>query len=664
MRTVDCGESLHGIPNACVPLHISMSVLLSSTPQNSQRRLLEAAAQLAQGVMLDITPRAGPACPASLSSFDKVATECAVCLPVFYVTSFFNMQLQARLHLGLPNSNSAHLPPLLASVHDQHCILMLAASFCPDRHGPRMFERFRALVGGKRAEKPKQRPNYKVQKAVGKKPALAVRRALRRVEHRRTDVFTDVSEMQVDSGFRGAADFLSQQKDWAKSLIPGQHISVRHQWCPFAAGFKLMLWCKSCLACQKQQGWKGYIEYSTESKKLTRRFTPASAHGDFDAVVSTWNPLTRKTEAALVAQLHAKPEASAVDLLKTAQEHQDTSELPQAFLQRWKKNKRSRLGGEKQATRQFAWTRSDWEQLERTMGKVDDHPKADVPNKLLVADRAFGGNDATVVLLNPAVFQAVLKMTTNKNYIKLSGDGTHKLTHDDWSFITLGVLSKHYSSDGRTYAFRTTYTPLAFAISNTEQKSAYDLLFAVAIRMGHALCGIDLQLAVRQYHADLHPGEEAARREAFPNAARVADFAHVIGATHPKKNQATKPTLAGFRSGLFALAKKHISVPGQRLLPLLQHTVHLLRVVPTALVFHCIANLLFDTLLAQQPPERSLVRKLQTHHFTRVLAAEARARFELISWPGDPDAIWLAPWWTGLQRVQPGSASGTQAQES
>ena len=37
------------------------------------------------------------------------------------------------------------------------------------------------------------------------------------------------------------------------------------------------------------------------------------------------------------------------------------------------------------------------------------------------------------------------KMTTNKNYIKLSGDGAHKLTHDDWSFITLGVLSKHYS---------------------------------------------------------------------------------------------------------------------------------------------------------------------------------------------------------------------------
>ena len=198
-----------------------MSVLLSSTPQNSQRHLLEAAAQLAQGVMLDITPQAGPACPASLSSFDKVAKECAVCLPVFYVTSFFNMQLQARLHLGLPNGNSAHLPPLLASVHDQHCILMLAASFCPDRHGPRMFERFRALVGGKRAEKPKQRPNYKVQKAVGKKPALAVRRALRRVEHRRTDVFTDVSEMQVDSAFAAPRIFCRNKRTGPRASSQG-----------------------------------------------------------------------------------------------------------------------------------------------------------------------------------------------------------------------------------------------------------------------------------------------------------------------------------------------------------------------------------------------------------------------------------------------------------
>ena len=34
-------------------------------------------------------------------------------------------------------------------------------------------------------------------------------------------------------------------------------------------------------------------------------------------------------------------------------------------------------------------------------------------------------------LIEPAVFQTVLKMITNKNYIKLSGDGARKLTHDD-----------------------------------------------------------------------------------------------------------------------------------------------------------------------------------------------------------------------------------------
>ena len=39
-------------------------------------------------------------------------------------------------------------------------------------------------------------------------------------------------------------------------------------------------------------------------------------------------------------------------------------------------------------------------------------------------------------------------------------------------------------------------------------------------------------------------------------------------------------------------------------------------------------------------------------------------RWLLTSWLGDQEFVLSAAWWCGLERVQPGSASGTQAQEA
>ena len=154
------------------------------------------------------------------------------------------------------------------------------------------------------------------------------------------------------------------------------------------------------------------------------------------------------------------------------------------------------------------------------------------------------------------------------------------------------MLTKHYSSDGKTYGFRTTYSPLIFAIADTESQPTYTLLMQAAARAASALCNIDLPRATRQYHADMHPGQEAARRDVFPASARVSDFAHLI--------RAARSSSSSHRSGLFSLAKNNLSREGQRLMPLIEHTIHLLRVAPTALIFHTLASLLFDTLLSQQ----------------------------------------------------------------
>ena len=59
--------------------------------------------------------------------------------------------------------------------------------------------------------------------------------------------------------------------------------------------------------------------------------------------------------------------------------------------------------------------------------------------------------------------------------------------------------------------------------------------------------------------------------------------------------------------------------------------------------------------------EHVWVKALQRYYFYKVPAQEARDQYNLISWPGPEEHILLSDFWCGLQRLQPCSASGTQA---
>ena len=99
---------------------------------------------------------------------------------------------------------------------------------------------------------------------------------------------------------------------------------------------------------------------------------------------------------------------------------------------------------------------------------------------------------------------------------------------------------------------------------------------------------------------------------------------------------------------------------GQKLVPLVKRAFFCLRSVPTAMLFHSIATLLLRVLVSQQPPEEKAAKALQRHY----LVKHDRRPFKVQDWSGDPNSFYTADWWCGLQRLQPGSASGTQAQES
>ena len=85
--------------------------------------------------------------------------------------------------------------------------------------------------------------------------------------------------------------------------------------------------------------------------------------------------------------------------------------------------------------------------------------------------------------------------------------------------------------------------------------------------------------------------------------------------------------------------------------------VHVLWSCPSALLFHTIAQHIFNNMLQANPPESACVDAMKRHDFTVVPASH----FHLSD---DEGTLFCAAWWSGIARLQPGSALGSQAQES
>ena len=419
-----------------------------------------------------------------------------------------------------------------------------------------------AAAKPKAAGKPKAQPKAKAQAhAAG---ARGPGRPAKDAVNPYTVVSTEL--VQPDQDYQGAEDFLRRQKEWAASLVPGKVVRVRHQWYPVSSGHRVLLWCNSCQACQGRKGWRGYVTYKADTREQTREFTPLTCHGDF-AVLREWSPLTSTTEARLREKLQHCPRASLYDLQSIISECQPAAVADQ-WLRTWAKHHRPRSADQKRTA--FAWARSDWDQLTRDFGTLDallEDPPATWPDALKVVAADYHADHTCVVFVNPALFAHVLEQVTNKDYIKLCGDGTFRLVRGEWVLLTLGVLSKHYARASSVYAFRTTFTPLMFALASKESSDTYGLLLRSACHCASKLAGLDFTVAVRQYHADWHKGEEVARRTVLENSVRVADFAHLTGACRRSRHE-QDIDVAGraWRAGIFSTVRRHLS-PQERRAP-------------------------------------------------------------------------------------------------
>ena len=138
---------------------------------------------------------------------------------------------------------------------------------------------------------------------------------------------------------------------------------------------------------------------------------------------------------------------------------------------------------------------------------------------------------------------------------------TYRLMFDQYVLLTMGVNTKKRSARKDLsiymYSFRSSFIPLGFALANKENENAYthfgSTLFKVAQALGH-----DLRPGhILQWHGDMHLGIEAARKNLAPESTRLADWAHVTGAIHPKGRLAS----AGFLSKELALHARKTTLP-------------------------------------------------------------------------------------------------------
>ena len=232
-------------------------------------------------------------------------------------------------------------------------------------------------------------------------------------------------------------------------------------------------------------------------------------------------------EHALKQFVQANAHFTTQDLVKIVEKHQRADHPMDAFLRTWGHNHRVHKGSASSRASSFKWVEADWRQLERDLGLALDLEST--VNELKMGGLfCWNESSRSLSFATPCCSKRRCTAWLTRPTSNCAGDGTFRLTQEDWVFKSVGVLSKHYSESEGVYAFRTNFHPLIFALANKESQVTYQVLFDALCACAQKFAGVDLRSRCQQYHADMHPGEDLAQRFVFVNASRVTDWAHVI----------------------------------------------------------------------------------------------------------------------------------------
>ena len=135
-------------------------------------------------------------------------------------------------------------------------------------------------------------------------------------------------------------------------------------------------------------------------------------------------------------------------------------------------------------------------------------------------------------------------LLSNKSWVRLCGDGCHRISTEGFMLITLGFLAKGPKNDisrgsqsSSEDFVRTSFYELCFAMVSKESLASYQRTFAALKKSMELCCKVDSSVftkSVLQMHGDLHCGLEGARRSEFPGSKRCMDFSHMTGAVRQR----------------------------------------------------------------------------------------------------------------------------------
>ena len=100
----------------------------------------------------------------------------------------------------------------------------------------------------------------------------------------------------------------------------------------------------------------------------------------------------------------------------------------------------------------------------------------------------------------------------------------------------------------------------------------------------------------------------------------------------------------------------------KRYLPFFIKCMKVSRCCESLTEFHMFWSMVFER--ADSWEEGQALKVFQAEYFWRVSTRDAARHYGCSNVPLSTKGVWMAGWWSGMDRIQPGFASGSQAQES
>lgn len=286
------------------------------------------------------------------------------------------------------------------------------------------------------------------------------------------------------------------------------------------------------------------------------------------------------------------------------------------------------------------------------------------PDTLLLLGRTEWADDqgrpCCAAVLGTKEMLTSVSRCTNPSYMKLCVDGHYKLNFGGRCTLPFGFLSKHYAktsvtgADGKYIwsAWLTQFNALGFVMATSEAEEAIGLgLERMAAHIDASLPDkfpLPFLQCIRQLHADLTPAAECARARLLPNSLRAADYWHC-------------------REAMIRNMKEKLVIrnpDGEKVyLKVLLHLMKVTRTIPVLTEFYMVWAFTFQRM--DTWGEDDAVASFKSTYFFRMPIDEINRRFPgCMNVPLEDGGVICAAWWSGFQRIQPGSALGSQSQES